>query len=183
MSSLQKEVERNTSNIERNEKNQRQRNMRLYGVPFTPNEKLGDIFKEICMNGLKMSEERFNEIAIDNMHRVDRDKSGIIIAFVKRFDKNFVMSCKKSLKTYKYNDRPIFLSDDLTSDQNKDRKRRNQVYKQLIKDGKKPVCAGNFYIVLNGKKMHYSAFDAEFSDNEFDDDIDNAINRAGTSNS
>lgn len=182
LSSLRELVDRNTLSIERNEKVQRQRNLRFYGIPFSPNENLNDIFKDICLKGLKMPQDKFEKIGIDNIHRVDRDKACIIIAFISRIDKNYLMSCKTNLKDYKYNEKPVFISDDLTVQQNKDRKNRNAVYKRLLAKGKNPSCAGNFYIILNGKKYHYSYFDADMSDDEIDDDIENALNAAGTSN-
>ncbi len=118
----------NKKQINRNEANSRQRNLRFYGFDKdkveTLDQKERSIFKSFLKDGLQLADSKINSIManIDIIHWVEQGKC-LIVAFCRRADISFMKSQRKKLENYKPHGKLISMEDDLTKDQQETKKK------------------------------------------------------------
>ena len=130
-----------TERVARNESNQRQKNMRIYGLPKdkvqglageTDTEKiktaLGEVFKQLEITD--DVSKNIVDVGIDKTHYCA--DGAVIVAFVKRETKDFIEKKRSKLGiNFKPYGQVISLNKDLTSEQLAEKKACGQRFKDL----------------------------------------------------
>ena len=94
----QKEIDEIKNRVEKNERKQREFNIRFWSLGFMKDKTAEENFTKILKDGFKYTDGEIKKIHIDTSHFLNKDKTALIVALTKRNQKHQIYGKMRNLK-------------------------------------------------------------------------------------